>query len=280
MKKLILIALVAFAVNTRAQVSTPQASPKASVEQIVGLTQVDVDYARPAKRGRLVFGDLVTYGKLWRTGANENTKVTFGDDIKIGGKKLAKGTYALFTIPKADTWEILFYTDTNNWGLPQSWDENKVALAASVTPDKLNESVEYFTIAVEPLDANNGELVLQWDYTSVNIPFEVPTHEKAMASIKISLGANATQRDYYSAAQYLYAADDDLNLALDYINKSLELGKDQPFFILRQKALIQAKAGDKKGAIATANLSMEAAQKAGNDEYVRMNRTSIQEWSR
>lgn len=280
MKKLILIALVAFTINTRAQVSTPQSSPKASIEQIVGLTQVDVEYARPAKRGRLVFGDLVAYGKLWRTGANENTKITFSDDVKIGGKKLSKGTYALFSIPKADAWEILFYTDTSNWGLPQNWDENKVALAASVTPEKLNKNVEYFTIAVQPVDANQGELVLQWEDTSVNLRFEVPTHEKAMSSIQTALGPNATQRDYYSAAQYLFASDGDMNQALEYINKSLELGKDQPFFILRQKALIQAKAGDKAGAIATANQSMEAAQKVGNEEYVRMNKASIQEWSR
>ena len=121
---------------------------------------------------------------------------------------------------------------------------------------------------------------MQWEDTSVSVPFEVPTHEKAMRSITSALGANATQRDYFSAAQYLFSSDGDMKLALEYINRSLEIGKDQPFFILRQKALIQAKTGDKTGAVATANQSIEAAQKAGNDEYVRMNKASIQEWTK
>ena len=119
MKKIIL--LLAFMIANfviEAQVKTPQPSPKSNFDQVVGLTNVDIVYSRPSAKGRIVFGDLVPYGKLWRTGANANTTISFSDDVVIAGKTLAKGKYALFTIPKADVWEVIFYSDTDNWGTP------------------------------------------------------------------------------------------------------------------------------------------------------------------
>ena len=114
MKKIIL--MLAFAIANyaiEAQVKTPQPSPKATFEQVVGLTNIDVSYSRPSAKGRVVFGDLVPYGKLWRTGANANTTISFSDDVMIGGQALKKGKYAIFTTPKADSWEIIFYSDTH-----------------------------------------------------------------------------------------------------------------------------------------------------------------------
>lgn len=282
MKKLIIAAsLVLLSISMNAQVKTPQSSPKAEVDQIVGLTQVEVDYARPAKKGRLVYGDLVPFGKVWRTGANENTKVSFSDDVVIDGKTLPKGEYALFTLPKADVWEVYFYNETSNWGLPKQWDESKVALVAKATPTTLTSNVENFTIDVNPLDSNTGELVIKWEKTAIPLKFNVPTHSKAIASIESVLNENAKASDYFSAAQYLFQATDDTKTALKYIDKCIEMqGADAPFYVLRQKSLVQAKLGDKAGAIATAKESLAKAQKDNNADYVKMNNDSINEWSK
>jgi len=281
MKKMLWIAAFAFTVlSAHAQVTTPQASPKSEIEQVIGLTKVEVDYARPAKKGRLVFGDLVPYGKIWRTGANENTVVTFSDDIVIDGKKLPKGKYALYTLPKADAWEVIFYSDTQNWGLPAAWDDAKVALKTKVSPITLSKDVEFFTIDVDPLDSDNGELLIKWEKTAVPLKFTVPTHEKAMSSIKSALTENAKASDYYAAGVYLFQSEGDMKQSLEYINKSLSMQKEAPFYMLRQKSLVQAKLGDKKGAIETAKLSLKAAEQAKNDDYVKMNKDSILQWSK
>ena len=121
MKKIIFVLatiIANFVIN--AQVKTPQPSPHSTLTQVVGLTDVTVDYSRPSVKGRTIFGDLVPFGKLWRTGANANTTVTFSDDVVIKGTTLKKGKYALYTTPKADMWEVIFYTDSDNWGTPEN----------------------------------------------------------------------------------------------------------------------------------------------------------------
>lgn len=280
MKKIIIAAAILLASHTiGAQVKTPQPSPKATVEQVVGLTTVDIEYSRPSMKGRKIFGDLVPFGKLWRTGANQNSMISFSEDVIIDGKTLKKGKYALFTTPKADSWDIVFYTDTDNWGTPEEWSDSKVALKTTAQSEMLNRNVESFTIGVNGLDNNYGILELSWEKTVVPIKFEVPTQKAAMASIEKAL-AGPTAGDYFSSAQYYYQSNGDMNKALEYINKALELNKDKPFWYNRQKSLIQAKLGDKKGAIESAKLSLAAAQAAKNNDYVKMNNDSISEWSR
>lgn len=283
MKKVFIMALLAFSSLTiNAQVETPQASPSSKVEQIVGLTHVTIDYSRPGAKGRTVYGDLVPYGKNWRTGANANTIITFDQNIKINGQELKKGKYALFTTPKADSWDIIFYTTTDNWGLPENWEDSKVALKTTVKPETLSKPVESFTIAINNLTNDSATLDLAWERTQVSVPFTVPTNEVAMASIEKALSGPAA-RDYFSAAQYYYQSNNDLDKALAWINNAVSLtpeGKDTPFWYLRLKSLIQAKLGDKKGAIATAKSSLEGAKKAGNGDYEKMNKDSIAEWSK
>ncbi len=280
MKKLLLSLAVFSTIQlSQAQVKTPQPSPKSSLEQTVGLTQVSVEYSRPSMKGRTIFGDLVPFGKTWRTGANQNTTVSFSDDVTIDGKTLKKGKYALFTIPKAEAWDVIFYSDTDNWGTPENWDENKVALKTSAKAMMLNKPVETFTIAVGSLDNNFATLDLSWERTMVSVRFDVPTQKTAMASIDKAL-AGPTSGDYFSSAQYFYQSNGDMNKALEYINKALELNKEKPFWYSRQKSLIQAKLGDKKGAIETAKISLAAATAAKNDDYVKMNNDSIAEWSK
>lgn len=280
MKKLLLsLAVLSTIQLTQAQVKTPQPSPKSSLEQTVGLTQVSVEYSRPSMKGRTIFGDLVPFGKTWRTGANQNTTVSFSDDITIDGKTLKKGKYALFTIPKAESWDVIFYSDTDNWGTPENWDETKVALKTSAKAMMLNKPVETFTITVGSLDNNFATLDLSWERTMVSVRFDVPTQKTAMASIDKAL-AGPTSGDYFSSAQYFYQSNGDMNKALEYINKALELNKEKPFWYSRQKSLIQAKLGDKKGAIETAKISLAAATAAKNDDYIKMNNDSIAEWSK
>lgn len=280
MKKVIIAAAIFIANFTiEAQVKTPAASPHASFSQTVGLTEVEVDYSRPSLKGRTIYGDLVPYGKVWRTGANMNTTVSFSEDVTIDGKTLKKGKYALYTVPRIDNWDVIFYTDSNNGGVPQDWSDAKVALKTSVKPVNLTRAVETFTIGINNIDINYGVLEISWEKTLIPVKFEVPTHTAAMASIDKVL-AGPTSNDYFSAGQYYYQSNGDMNKALTYVNKALDLNKDKPFWMLRQKSLIQAKLGDKKGAVETAKQSLAAAEKAKNQDYVKMNQESIAEWSK
>ncbi len=280
MKKIILvIVMILAAFQIEAQVKTPAPSPKSTLEQKVGLTEVTIEYSRPSMKGRTVFGNLVPYGKLWRTGANENTTITFSDDVVINGQTLKKGKYAIFTTPKIDMWEVVFYSDTENWGTPENWNEKSVALTTNVDTKMLSTTVESFTIGINNLDNNFAHLEFSWEKTYVALKFEVPTQKTALASIDKAL-AGPTSGDYFSSAQYFYQSNGDMNKALEYVNKAMDMNKDKPFWYSRQKSLIQAKLGDKKGAIETAKVSLEAAKVAKNDDYVKMNTDSIAEWSK
>lgn len=280
MKKIIIaLAIIIANFTIEAQVKTPQSSPKATVFQTVGLTDVEVVYSRPAARGRAVFGNLVPFGKLWRTGANENTTISFSDDVIIEGKTLKKGKYALYTIPKIGSWEIIFYNTTNNWGTPEDFTEANVALRTTVKEEALSKAVESFTIGINNLDTNFAYLEMAWENSSVGMKFEVPTQKTAISNIEKAL-AGPSAGDYFSAAQYLFQSNGDIAKARTYVDKALEMSIEQPFWYNRLKSLIQAKQGDKKGAIETAKLSLAAAEAAKNQDYVKMNKESIAEWSK
>ena len=280
MKKLIIaIAFFIAPFSIEAQLKTPQASPKATIFQTVGLTDVQVVYSRPAAKGRAVFGNLVPFGKVWRTGANDNTTISFSEDVVIDGKTLPKGKYAIFTIPKIENWEVIFYSDTNNWGTPEVWNEANVVIRSTVKAEVLPKAVESFTIGINSLDANFAYLDMAWENSAISLKFEVPTQKATLANIEKAL-AGPTAGDYFSASQYIFQSNGDTTKALAYVNKALEMNADKPFWYNRLKSLIQAKMGDKKGAIETANLSLVAAETAKNQDYVKMNKDSIAEWSK
>jgi hypothetical protein len=273
----VLAVIAAFSIN--AQVKTPAPSPSGKVNQVVGLTDVEVVYSRPSMKGRTIFGDLVPFGKVWRAGANANSTVSFSEDVTIDGKTLKKGKYSLYVNPKAESWDVFFYSTTDNWGVPENWSDSNVALKTSVKTEMLNRPVETWTIGVNGLDNNYGMLEFSWEKTLVALKFEVPTAKTALASIDKAL-SGPVANDYFSAAQYYYQSNGDMNKALTFVNKAIELNKDKPFWYSRQKSLIQAKLGDKKGAIETANISLAAAKAANNADYVKMNQESIAEWSK
>ncbi|WP_395066891.1 DUF2911 domain-containing protein [Flavobacterium sp.] len=283
MKKIfIVLAMMVANFVIQAQVKTPQASPKSTVEQVVGLTTVDLEYSRPSAKGRIIFGDLVPFGKIWRTGANSNTLISFSDDVTIDGKTLAKGKYSLYTLPKADNWEIIFYKTTDNWGNPEEWKEENVVLRANAKPIMTNRNVETFTLAINNVNNDSADLEIAWEKTVVALKFDVPTQKTAIASITKAL-AGPSAGDYFSSGQYFFQSNADMNKALEYVNKAIAMtktGEDVPFWYLRQKSLIQVKLNDKKGAIETAKLSLTGAEKAKNNDYVKMNTESIAEWSK
>lgn len=278
--KIALVALLMTSYFGTAQVQVPQMSTKAKIEQVVGLTDISIDYTRPNMRGRSVFGDLVPYGRMWRTGANVNTMITFGDDVVIDGKTLKKGTYALYTLPKAESWDVIFYANTNNWGLPEKWDDSKVALKTTVKPIALTRNVETFTLAINNVNVDAADLEISWEKTMVAVRIEVPSEKLALASIdEVLAGPKAV--DYYAAAQYYFLINKDMNKALNWINKAIELkGEEAPYYFVRLKSQIQAKSGDKKAAIETAKKSLSMAEKANNADYIKMNKDSILEWSK
>tara|TARA_R110002012_G_scaffold321944_1_gene552576 strand:+ start:16030 stop:16872 length:843 start_codon:yes stop_codon:yes gene_type:complete len=277
MKKIVLLLMIGACFTTNAQFETPQPSPAAMVKQVVGLTDVTLEYSRPAMRGRTVFGDLVPFEKVWRTGANKNSVISFSTAVKIAGKDLKAGSYAIFSKPGESVWEVYFYTDTENWGAPQNWDASKVAAIVKANPIKTADKAESFTIAINHLSDNGAHLEISWDDTKVAIPFEVPTDMAVMASIdKVMNGPGAG--DYYAAAVYYLSADKDIKKAKEWMDKAMSMTEKPAYWQLRQQSLIYAKAGDKKGAIAAAKKSLAGAEAAKNMDYVKMNTDSLKEW--
>ncbi|MEM7381105.1 MAG: DUF2911 domain-containing protein [Bacteroidota bacterium] len=271
---LICAALVSF--SLQGQLTTPQPSPEGKVYQKVGLTDVKVTYSRPSMRGRTIFGNLVPADKLWRTGANKNSTISFSDDVVIDGQTLKAGSYAIFTKPGATSWEVLFYADTENWGTPQEWDDSKVAAKTTAEVYTMPMDVQTFTMTLDDLHNNGATLGILWEKTYVGVPFTVPTADKAVKSIEAVMGGPSAG-DYYAAASYYFEEGKDLDKAKEWIDKAVSMN-DKAFWVMRRQALIYAKMGDKKGAIEAAKRSMEVAEAAGNADYVKMNKDSLKEW--
>ncbi len=277
MKKLSLLLFVVMAAfSTQAQITTPQPSPFSKLEQKVGLTDVTVEYSRPSVKGRTIFGDLVPYNTLWRTGANKNTIVSFSDDVVVDGQTLKAGSYAVFAKPGETSWEVIFYADTQNWGTPKEWDESKVAAKTTTQVYPLPVSIETFTITIDDLTNNGAALGIMWEKAYVGIKFEVPTVAKATKSIENAM-KGLTANDYYAAAAYYLEEGKELRQAQEWINKAVSMN-DKAFWISRKQSLIYAKQGDNKNAIAAAKRSLAAAKEAGNADYIKLNKDSLKEW--
>lgn len=264
------------ATTITAQIDAPQPSPSAMVKQTVGLTEVTLEYSRPAMRDREIFGNLVPFDKIWRTGANGNSTITFSDDVKVAGKDLKAGTYAIFTTPGKDMWTVYFYTDYSNWGTPAKWDDTKVAAMVNVASSQLKNTQESFTMGINEITMNSAHFQIMWENTLVVIPFTVPTETKTQASIdKVMAGPGAN--DFYQAASFYLDAGKDLQKAHDWITKATEM-RPEAFWMFRKKSLIEAKMGNTDAAIATAKQSLKKAKAAGNADYVKMNLDSLKEW--
>lgn len=278
MKRIILATLTLIVSNYNAQITTPKASPLAKIEQKVGLVDITISYSRPGKKDRVIFGEVVPFGEIWRFGANENTKITSSDALVFGKDTLKAGTYAIFTKPNKDNWEVYFYTETTNWGTPEKWDDKKVALKITSPVVTLNDAVENLTISIDNMHNAGATLQFSWDKTRVNLPFTLNTKDKVLASIKKTMDG-PTAGDYYSAASYYFQEKLDMKQALTWCTKAVEM-RPEAYWMSRLMAQLQAANGDYKSAIETAKKSIAAAEKDGDNNYVRMNKASIEEWSK
>ncbi len=262
----------------QAQIETPAASPKAMTMQTVGLTDITVEYSRPAVKGRTIFAadGLVPYGKVWRTGANAVTKMSTDGPINVAGADLAAGDYAILTMPGEKDWNVHFYTyDTWRWS---NYLEVEPAAVVTVKSMKSPAMIENFTIEFTHLDGGNAHMEVKWANTMVALPITTPVDDVVMKQID-KVMAGPTPGDYYSAASYYHTSGKDLNKALEMITVATDVAEPK-YWQVRRKALILADLGKTKDAIKTATMSKELAMKAGNDDYVRLNENSISEWSK
>ncbi len=250
---------------------TPQPSPGQTVKQDFALSQVELNYSRPAKRGRVVYGDLVPYGKVWRTGANGATTLTFGEDVTIGGKKVPAGKYGLLTIPNQNEWTIIITKQTDVTS-PAAYKEDQDVVRTTVKANKLPFTVEQFMIGFDNIKPNSMDIFIIWDDVEVAFPVTSDVDTKVMAQIDNLM--NKDNRPYFQAAMYYLESGKDANKALEWINKALEQTPNA-FWVHHQKANALAKLGKKQEAIAAANKSIELAKAAKNDDYVALNEKLI-----
>ena len=279
----IIFTLLLFTVNLSfSQINTPRVSPASKVEQMVGLTEIEIEYSRPSVRGREVFGNLVPFGKVWRTGADNSTKISFDTDVIISGKTIQSGTYSIFSIPNKESWEIIFYSDVELWGVPRDWSENKIMFSSMFDVKKLKKSntVETFTISFNDLTNNDVNMSISWENTLVDIKIEVPTRSMVESDINKVLSDNPKSSDYYAAAVFYRQENTNLDKALEWMNKAIEMNESPRFWQYRQQSLIMA-ANDKfADAVDAAKKSLNLAIEADNQDYIKMNRESIAEWSK
>jgi hypothetical protein len=260
------------------KVDFPAASPACTLKQRVGLTDIEIVYSRPGVKNRTIFGGIVPYGQVWRTGANGATKVTFSTSVKLNGTEIAAGTYALFTIPGEDEWTIIINKGAAQWGAFQ-YDEKADVARFKVTPMQLAEQIETFTIEFNLIRDESAVVNLVWDHTVVPIKLEIELTDKIVPQIEAAIASPDKKSDgfYFQAATFYYNHDQDLHKALDWVNAGLADNSRISYEMLHLKAQILAKQGDKEGAIAAARQSSELAIKAegASSSFVKMNQDLI-----
>jgi hypothetical protein len=246
---------------------TPQPSPTEEIKQNFGLSQIEVSYSRPGVKGRKIFGDLVPYNKVWRTGANSATTITFGDDVMINGTKIPAGKYGLLSIPAENEWTIIFtkQTDVTN---AAAYKQDQDVLRVAAKPFQLPFSIESFTISFNNITSNSCNLELMWDSVYVQVPVTTDVDTKVMKQINEVMGSD--NRPYFQSALYYIENGKDLNQAVEWLDKAIAQNPDG-YFIYYQKARALAKLGKKQDALAASNKSIELAKAAKNDDYVALN---------
>lgn len=274
MKKFLVTMVIAacFLQNTEAQqLQTPAPSPSTTVKQEFALSSVEVNYSRPAARGRKIFGDLVPYGKVWRTGANSATTISFGEDVTFGDKKIPAGKYGLLTIPDAGSWTIILSKQLDVTS-PAAYKQDQDIARITVQSGNLPITIENFMIVFDNITSNSMQMNMVWENTGVSIPIKAAIEEKIMAQINDLM--NKDNKPYFQSAMYYMENGKDLNTALGWFDKAIAQNPSA-FWVQHQKANCLAKMGRKQDAIAAANKSIELAKVAKNDDYVALNQKLI-----
>ncbi len=281
MKHFFLSALLvagAMASNAQGQLKLPSLSPTAKISQEFSTSSIDYTYSRPSMRGRKVFGDVVAFDHVWRTGANAPTKIKIGEDLEIGGMKVKAGEYAFYTIPGKDKWEIILNTGTGTWTANGYEKENDVA-RFSIKPMMMEGNCQTFTIQITDLTFNTCKLELMWERTKVVIP--IVSHNGENLDVNIDKAINhPASLPYFQAANYYFESDRKLDLAKTYIDKAVAQDP-KAFYMWMLKARIDKKLGNNEEAIAAAKKAMETANGNANEaEYLRNGRKIIDDINR
>lgn len=250
------------------KVEFPAASPACTLKQHVGLTDIEVVYSRPSVKGRDIFGGMVPYDKVWRTGANQATKLVFSTPVKLNGTELPAGTYALMTIPGKSEWTVIINKGSEQWGA-YKYDEKADIARFKVKPVTLSRPVESFTIEFNQLRDDSAEMDLSWDKTEIPIKVEVDYVDKLVSQIEAVMASDEKKKPYFQAAQFYYNHGKDLKKAKEWIDAAV--AERDAHYIVFVKAQILAKLGDKEGAIAAAKHSSELASKANDLGYEKLN---------
>jgi hypothetical protein len=268
MKKiLIAVAMLAGTASLQAQaLRTPAPSPNETFKQEFGLGSIEVNYSRPAMKGRKIFGDLVPFDKVWRTGANNATTVTFSDDVKVGGKDVKAGKYGLLTIPGEKEWTIILTKDLNVTS-PSAYNQANDVARVTATPATLPFDIESFTIMVGSLKSNSCDLGMMWERTYVGVPVTADVDGKVMKQIDDAM--NKDTRPYYAAAAYYYDNGKDMAKAKEWADKAVA-SNPNAFWMTLLNARICAKMGNKADAKKMCQKTIELATTAKNDDYIKM----------
>jgi hypothetical protein len=278
MAPLLFSALIATALHAQEakKIDFPQASPGASVKERVGVTNISVDYSRPSARERKIFGGLVPYDNVWRTGANAATKITFSTDVKVGGAAVPAGSYALFTIPGQSEWTVILSKVVDDqWG-SYAYDKKDDQARVKVKPVAMAEPLETMSISLQDIHAGKANLVIAWEKTKVPIEIDTEVVAKVKPQIEAAM-AGSGEKPYFPAAMFYYENDLDMKLAKEWIEAAAKAQPDAVWIVYR-KGLILKKAGDKEGALAAAKQARELAAKADGElkaEYTRLSETLI-----
>ena len=272
-KKLLLCASIwAVCSTTQAQqLRTPAPSPAQTIKQDFGLSTVELTYSRPAMKGRKIYGDLVPFGKVWRTGANSATTLTFGDEVMIGGAKIPAGKYGLLSIPDKDNWTLIITKQTDVTS-PMAYKQDMDVVRVNVKPENVSMPYESFSMQFQNVKPTSLDLTIAWDKTMVTLPITTDVDAKVMAQIRNSVERDT--RPYFQAAMYYLETGKDLNQALTWFDRAIEQNPNA-FWVYHQKANALAKLGKKEEARQTATKSMEMAKTQNNDDYVKLNEKLI-----
>jgi hypothetical protein len=264
----LLIAFAIFALCSIAQVKMPAPSSTQIIKQDFGMGTIELTYSRPNAKGRKIFGDLVPYNKLWRTGANEATKIIFTDAVELAGKKIDAGTYVLYSIPGVDSWEIIINKGLTNWGT-DGYKESEDVIHFKTEPVKAKANIETFTMQFANIKPERCELYIMWAKTAISIPITSNIKDRLKAQIEAALQTD--KKPYWQAAQFYNEYENNQYKALENCSKAIE-DNSKAYWIWLYKANIQNEMGDKAGAKASALKSLELAKEAKNDDYIKMNK--------
>ncbi len=267
---------IAFFIGTPtidAQVKLPAASSSQTVTQALGINSVTLTYQRPNINGRVVFGGLVPYGQVWRTGANSIPNLTFEEEVRIEGHTVPAGTYGLFTVPNKNEWTIILSKNPKQWGAYQ-YKETDDLLRFNVKPQTLTKKVETFTIDFENVTTKSAVISLAWENTKVGFNVTVDQSKEIIASIDAAM--QSEKKPYFQAAQYYFNNNLDIQKASEWVKEADKENTSAPH-IKYWKARILAKAGDSAGAKQAAQEGVAMATKSNNQEYIKLNSQVLKE---